>query len=112
YWSWDDETAGFIWVSGFWRTPPPGRVWTPGHWQEVEGGWQWAPGFWAAQDIQQVEYLPPPPPSIDSGASTPAPDEASIYVPACCSPRCASTPWCWPNRTGSTRRNTSWSRTS
>jgi YXWGXW repeat-containing protein len=83
YWAWDNDTSTFLWVSGFWRTPPPNRVWTPGHWQEVDGGWQWSPGFWAAQDIEQVEYLPPPPPSIDAGPSTPAPDEDSTYVPGC-----------------------------
>ncbi len=70
-------------MSGFWRTPPPNRTWTPGHWQEVDGGWQWSPGFWPAQDIQQVEYLPPPPASIDEGPSVPAPDENSIYVSGC-----------------------------
>ena len=83
YFAWDDEASDFTWVSGFWRNPPPGRDWTPGHWQEVDGGWQWAPGFWAASDIQAVEYLPPPPPSIDNGASVPAPDETSTYVPGC-----------------------------
>jgi WXXGXW repeat (2 copies) len=83
YFTWDDEASDFTWVSGFWRNPPPGREWTPGHWQEVDGGWQWAPGFWASQEIQTVEYLPPPPPSIDNGPSVPAPDETSAYVPGC-----------------------------
>ena len=83
YWAWDDEATDFVWVSGFWRTPPPGRDWAPGHWQQVDGGSQWVPGFWAEQNVQQVEYLPPPPPSIDSGPSVPAPDETSIYVPGC-----------------------------
>jgi len=83
YWAWDDEATDFTWVSGFWRAPPPGREWTPGHWQEVDGGWQWVPGFWASQDVQQVEYLPPPPPSIDNGPSVPAPEETSSYVPGC-----------------------------
>ena len=49
----------------------------------MEGGWQWVPGFWASQDIQQVEYLPPPPPSIDNGPSVPAPEATSSYVPGC-----------------------------
>ena len=83
YWSWDNEASTFTWVSGFWRTPPPGRTWTPGHWQQVDGGWQWTPGFWAPDDIQEVEYLPPPPQSIDNSPSTPPPDEASVYVPGC-----------------------------
>jgi hypothetical protein len=83
YWGWDDETSDFTWISGFWRAPPPGREWTPGHWQEVDGGWQWVAGVWAAQGAQQVEYLPPPPPSIDNGPSVPATDETSAYVPGC-----------------------------
>src|SRR5947199_7496358 len=24
YWSWDEERTDFIWISGFWRQPPPG----------------------------------------------------------------------------------------
>src|SRR5436305_945434 len=32
YWSWDDEAADFLWVSGFWREEPPGRDWVPGEW--------------------------------------------------------------------------------
>jgi hypothetical protein len=83
YWGWEDETSDFTWISGFWRAPPPGREWTLGHWQEVDGGWQWVAGFWAVQDAQQVEYLPPPPPSIDNGPSVPATDETSAYVPGC-----------------------------
>src|SRR5579871_4225498 len=27
YWAWDADRNDYIWVSGFWRTPPPGRVW-------------------------------------------------------------------------------------
>src|SRR5437764_764408 len=29
YWSWDEERAEFVWVSGFWRVPPPDQRWTP-----------------------------------------------------------------------------------
>jgi len=83
YWGWDDETTDFTWISGFWRAPPPGREWTPGHWQEVDGGSQWVAGFWAVQGTQQLEYLPPPPPSIDNGPSVPATDDSSAYVPGC-----------------------------
>src|SRR5262245_16972582 len=32
YWAWDDDRSDYIWVSGFWRTPPPDRQWVPGHW--------------------------------------------------------------------------------
>jgi hypothetical protein len=81
YWSWDQDQQDFIWVSGFWRIPPPGRKWVPGYWQQVEEGWQWVPGFWASADQDQLNYLPAPPPSVDEGPSTPAPDENSFYVP-------------------------------
>src|SRR5262249_48250508 len=60
YWNWDEDRQDYIWVSGFWRTPPPDRQWVPGHWQKVEGGWQWSPGFWNATGQSQLDYLPPP----------------------------------------------------
>ena len=83
YWAWDDEQKNYLWVSGFWRVPPPDRQWVPGNWQQVEDGWQWTSGFWAAADQQEVTYLPAPPPSVDEGPSTPAPDDNSTYVPGC-----------------------------
>src|SRR5262249_8665002 len=83
YSEWDAAQDDFVGVSGFWRAPPPGRQWVPGHWQEVDGGWQWAPGFWAAAHQEEVQYVPPPPPTIDAGPSTPAPDATSSYVPGC-----------------------------
>src|SRR2546428_243641 len=46
YWSWDPERKDFVWVSGFWRVPPPDRQWVPGHWTKRDEGWQWAPGYW------------------------------------------------------------------
>ena len=81
YWAWDEND--FLWVSGCWRTAPPGRQWVPGNWQAVEGGWHWVAGFWASADQDQLQYLPAPPPSIDEGPSTPAPEQASTYVPGC-----------------------------
>jgi hypothetical protein len=83
YWSWDDDSKDFLWVSGIWRDVPPGRQWVPGHWQQVEEGWQWVAGFWAAADQNQMDYVPPPPPSIDAGPSAPAPDATSSYTPGC-----------------------------
>lgn len=83
YWAWDDESKDFLWVSGFWRVPPPGRQWVPGNWQQVEDGWQWTSGFWATANQTEVHYLPAPPPSIDEGPSIPAPDQTSTYVPGC-----------------------------
>jgi hypothetical protein len=57
----------------------------PGSWQKVAGGWQWTPGFWAEPtQIDEAEYLPTPPPqSLDSGPSIPAPTADSTYVPGC-----------------------------
>jgi hypothetical protein len=81
YWAWDDERSDFIWVSGFWRAPPPDRQWVPGHWQQVEGGWQWVPGYWAPAAQPEVEYVPPPPASIDAGPSVPAPGDDYAYQP-------------------------------
>src|SRR5262245_60057927 len=46
YWQWDEERTDFIWISGFWRAPPPNRVWVPGSWRQVQGGFQWVSGFW------------------------------------------------------------------
>jgi hypothetical protein len=80
YWSWDEDLSDYLWVSGFWRMPPPGRRWLPGHWQPIDKGWQWVAGFWAAANMAGAQYLPPPPPSLDQGPSTPAPDESSTYV--------------------------------
>jgi len=86
YWAWDDGRSDFVWVSGFWRVPPPDRQWVPGYWSQAQGGSQWTPGFWAdatqTQGAQaQVTYLPPPPASIDNGPAVPAPQAGSVYVP-------------------------------
>ena len=83
YWGWDEEQKDFIWVSGFWRVPPPNHQWVPGNWQQVENGWQWSAGFWATTSQEEIEYLPAPPPTLDVGASTPAPDDDNIYSPGC-----------------------------
>jgi len=83
YWAWDQEQNDFLWVSGFWRTPPPGWQWVPGNWQEVDGGWHWVAGFWAPAGQEELQYVPPPPPSLDAGPSTPAPEANSVYVPGC-----------------------------
>jgi hypothetical protein len=80
YWNWDDDRNDFIWVSGFWRAPPPGRQWMPGHWIQVQGGFQWVPGFWAGQDVQEVQFLAPPPEPVEAGPSVPAPAADSVYV--------------------------------
>jgi len=90
YWAWEPTEEQFLWVSGFWRAVPPGRTWVPGEWHQVSDGYQWSSGYWAnlADDKDgdgspEVEYLPPPPESLDAGPSVPAPDESSFYVPGC-----------------------------
>ena len=94
YWHWDDDRADFIWVSGFWRVPPPNRVWVPGSWREARGGWQWVHGFWQemrpTQPVQpEIEYLPQPPAPIEAGPAIPAPAADSLYIPGC---------WTWRGR--------------
>jgi hypothetical protein len=89
YWAWDDQSNDFLWVSGFWRDVPPGHHWMPGTWQQVAGGWQWSPGFWATDESQEINYVPTPPPTIDAGPSTPAPQPTDIYAPGC---------WMWRDR--------------
>src|SRR5262249_58665380 len=70
-------------VSGVWRAPPPGRGWVAGYWLATQGGWQRIPGYWAMETQEVVEYLPEPPPLIESGPSLPAPAVDSVYVPGC-----------------------------
>jgi hypothetical protein len=81
YWTWDEERNDFVWLSGFWRVPPPGRQWVPGSWRQVQGGWQWSPGFWATAEQGQLDYLPPPPDPVEIAPSVPAPSADSIFVP-------------------------------
>ncbi len=83
YWYYDQGDSNYLWVSGFWRDEPPGQRWVPGTWQEVEGGWQWSSGFWTPATATQANYVPTPPPTIDAGPSTAAPDETSTYAPGC-----------------------------
>jgi hypothetical protein len=97
YWHWDDDAGQFAWISGFWRNTPPGRVWVPGSWRDTRGGWQWAAGFWqeapppqAQQPLQpEIQYLPPPPETIETGPSVQAPTVTSFYVPGS---------WVWRGR--------------
>ena len=81
YWSWDDDRADFLWVSGCWRFPPPGCSWVPGYWTQVAGGFQWVEGLWLAAPANEIVYLPSPPASIEAGpVGMPASDNF-IWVP-------------------------------
>jgi hypothetical protein len=89
YWSWDQDRANYIWVTGAWRIPPPGTTWVPGYWSQAANGHQWVGGYWgpaasaAAPNAATAAtvYLPPPPQSVEAGASTPAPSPDHFWIP-------------------------------
>ncbi len=72
YWGWDPDREDYIWISGVFRVPPEGQRWVPGYWQKVSGGWQWVSGFWMAQEVETIQYLEPPPASLEIGPSSPS----------------------------------------
>jgi len=91
YWGWDGERTDFIWISGLWRDMPPGREWLPGYWNRTASGHQWVAGYWnsnAAQD-REIEYLPPPPPSVEAGPPGEQLDDNQSWVPG---------NWYWQDR--------------
>lgn len=81
YWAWDEDRDDFIWISGAWRDPPPGKRWVPGYWAEVPGGHQWVAGFWINETQEEMEYLKPPPESLEQGPSVAAPADNYFYIP-------------------------------
>src|SRR5262249_44054805 len=81
YWQWDDVSGKFIWVTGVWREPPPKRKWIPGAYRQTEKGYQWSPGYWAPQGQDGLNYLPPPPASVDEGPNVAAPYDTANWVP-------------------------------
>jgi WXXGXW repeat (2 copies) len=81
YWSWDEESKDYLWVSGVWRDVPPGRRWVPGYWAEVEGGFQFVSGFWTNVESQELAYLPQPPASLEVGPNVPPPSDDQVWVP-------------------------------
>ena len=83
YWSWDDSTNDFLWISGLWRDMPPGRRWVPGYWAQEDDAWQWYAGFWADAEQESVQYLPQPPESLDLGPTSPAPSDNYFWIPGC-----------------------------
>ncbi|HPM82517.1 MAG TPA: hypothetical protein PLF81_17555, partial [Candidatus Anammoximicrobium sp.] len=88
YWAWDEEREDFIYISGVWRVAPEGRRWVPGYWTQVDGGYQWVSGFWAPIAAEEIQYLPYPPESLESGPSSPAPSTEHYWV---------SGNWCYQN---------------
>jgi hypothetical protein len=83
YWAFDEAKNDYLWISGFWRTPPPNRQWVPGHWKEANGGWQWVAGFWGGTATEEVTYLAPPPAAPVEAAPPPQPSKNHVYVPGC-----------------------------
>src|SRR4051794_23835733 len=62
YWQWDDDKQDFLWVSGFWRGPPPERTWGPGGWRGGAGGpWGGARGVLGGGGPGPHPYPPAPP---------------------------------------------------
>jgi WXXGXW repeat (2 copies) len=81
YWGWDDDRDDFIWISGVWRSVPPGRQWVVGYWARTSDGFQWISGYWADADADEVEYLPEPPETVESGPNVEAASADQIWVP-------------------------------
>jgi hypothetical protein len=81
YWFWDEERNDFVWVTGVARTPPPDSRYVEGYWTEVEGGWQRIPGFWVSTKVTELQYVEPPPESLENGPSSPAPADNYFWVP-------------------------------
>ena len=84
YWSWDDDRADFLWVSGCWRVKPVGKERVPGYWREVGDVWQWVSGFWTTvtqEKAEPVTYYPaqPAPPPVAPPGDPPAAD--TFYIP-------------------------------
>ena len=81
YWGWDDERNDYLWISGVWRDLPPGRQWVPGYWGAASQGVQWTSGYWADAGMNEIEYLPQPPESIEVGPNIAAPAINQGWVP-------------------------------
>lgn len=81
YWSWDEEAADFIWISGIWRVVPPERQWVPGYWNDLGGQYQWTSGYWAPVAEAELTYLPEPPETLESGPNIPRPNTDSVWLP-------------------------------
>jgi hypothetical protein len=83
YWSYEDESHDWMWVSGTWRATPPGYVWVSGYWIKTWKGWRYVRGYWApaGYGTNEIEYLPPPPPTLEAGPIGYQPWPNAIWVP-------------------------------
>ena len=80
YWGWDDARSDYVWVSGIWRIAPPGARWAAGYWTATAQGFEWTPGFWLVSEARTIEYLPPPPASLETGPISLAPSNDYIWI--------------------------------
>jgi len=83
YWAWGDERNDFLWVSGIWRALPPGRQWVPGYWVSAAGGSQWISGYWADATLDEIDYLPEPPQTMELGPNVEPPSADHTWIPGC-----------------------------
>jgi hypothetical protein len=81
YWAWDDEREDFVWISGIWRQVPPGMRWLSGYWAETAGGWQWVSGTWIDETVDELQYLPEPPQTLEMGPVGEPPSEDHVWIP-------------------------------
>ncbi len=81
YWAWEVDRKDYVWISGVWRDCPPRQIWVPGHWNESDSGWCWSAGLWISETVNEVEYLPQPPETLEEGPTIQPPTENHIWVP-------------------------------
>jgi len=81
YWAWDEDRDDYLWVSGIWRTTPPGRQYVAGYWSRSGPGFEWTSGFWTDANDNEIEYLPDPPATVESGPQGPPPTPDHVWVP-------------------------------
>jgi len=81
YWGWDDDRNDYLWVSGIWRALPPGRQWVPGYWSAAGQGFQWISGYWLNAKVNEIEYLPQPPETVEAGPNIASPSPDQIWIP-------------------------------
>ncbi|HET9397167.1 MAG TPA: hypothetical protein VFO36_14055, partial [Nitrospiraceae bacterium] len=83
YWAWDDERNDYLWISGIWRALPPGRQWVPGYWGRSQQGAQWTSGYWADAKLNEIQYLPEPPPTVEEGPTIASTSADQHWLPGC-----------------------------
>ncbi len=80
-WSWEDDRQRYLWVSGIWRVVPPDLEWISGYWAKRDDGHQFVSGFWRPSAVDDINYLPVPPASVESGPVGTPPSADHVWVP-------------------------------